>query len=372
MAATPHPDQYRMSFGEHLEELRGRMIRALVGVFVACIATFYFGKDIIAWLTEPLSRALLAVGLPPHTISSTPMSPFFLYMKVSLIAAVIVSGPWILYQTWKFVSAGLYAHERKVAYILAPFSTGMTVLAVLFMYYVMLPVTLAFLMFFAVSFGPAGGQTKDPLDFLSKFVSGQPAAPAPTSEGNPSPETTPEPAIAPPATSSVPQLEADPINPNPGQMWVNTSENALKVRVGDKVLVAYLAVSSLVSPLIDLAQYIDFVLFMTLGIALAFQMPVAMLVVGWTGILTAAMLAGYRKHMFFVCFCLGAIITPSSDPLSMTLMAMPLYLLFELGLLLMRMTQREMEDEEEDDDDEDDEDDDEDEEDDEEKVATAT
>lgn len=392
MAAKTDPDEYRMSFGDHLEELRSRLVKAMLGVLLTAILTFSFGKDVIAWLTEPLMRAQIAAGLSPQTITPTVTAGFFIYIKISLIGALIVAAPWVLYQMWKFVEAGLYHHERKVVYILAPFSTVMMMLGVAFMYYVMLPVTLAFLLFFAVGFGPAGGQSKDPLQFLSDTVSqfagkkedkpkeklvddaakdgGEKEGTAKdgaTKDGIETPVTPIEKPVEKtdeasdlenlPLAGRVPELDADPVNPQPGQVWVNRKQNQLKIQVDGKTLVAYLAVSSMVSPLIDLAQYIDFVLFMTLGIVVAFQMPVAMMVVGWTGILTAQMIKPYRKHMFFVCFCMGAVITPSSDPLSMTVMATPLYILFELGLLLMKLTQRPRS--EEDDDDWDDDDDDE-------------
>jgi len=394
MAAKPaHPDEFRMSFGDHLEELRHRLIKAMLGVMLTAVIAFAYGKDVISWLTEPLMRAQIAAGLPPQTITPTVTAGFFIYIKISLIGALIVASPWVLFQMWKFVEAGLYSHERKVVYILAPFSTVMMLLGVAFMYYVMLPITLAFLLFFAVGFGPAGGQSKDPLEFLTNAVSelagkksedetkdalikdgttqDGAAKDATLKDGaakdGKAPDTpnieTPAKPVAPdldamPLASRIPELDADPAMPLPGQVWVNRKENALKIQVDGKTLVAYLAVSSLVSPLIDLAQYIDFVLFMTLGIVIAFQMPVAMMVIGWTGIITAQAIKPYRKHMFFVCFCLGAIITPSSDPLSMTVMATPLYVLFELGLLLMHLTQRkrseedEWEDDDEDDDDE--------------------
>lgn len=365
MAAAPvDPDDFRMSFGDHLEELRTRMVRGLAGVVLAAVLTYTYGGHVISWLTEPLNREQIAAGLPPMTVTNTVTAGFFTYIKVTIISALIISSPWILYQAWKFVSAGLYSHERKIVYTLAPFSAIMTVAAVTFMYYIMLPVALKFLLFFAVSFGPAGGQSTNPFEFLSSA-----AVPGATA--------TEDPAIKPetPATNlpelvgRIPQLETDPAQPAAGQLWVNTKQNALKIRVGDRILVAYLAVSSVVSPLIDLAQYIDFVMFMTLGIAIAFQAPVAMYVIGRAGVARSEVLARYRKHVFFVCFCLGAVLTPSSDPLSMTVLASALYFLFELGLVLMRLTQRDVQ--EEDDDEWDDDDDDEDEEEDEEDEQTV-
>ena len=67
--------------------------------------------------------------MPPNTIVTSVTAGFTVYIKVALISAAVIGAPWIVYQIWKFIEAGLYAHERKVVYILAPFSTIMTGLA---------------------------------------------------------------------------------------------------------------------------------------------------------------------------------------------------------------------------------------------------
>lgn len=120
-----------MSFGEHLEDLRRRLIHALAGIVAAALVTFYFGFHIMAWLARPFLEALAALGLPPQVYVRDPTLGFRLYLKVSLISAVIVASPWVVYQLWRFIASGLYAHEKRVAYMLAPFSAVMTVLAIL-------------------------------------------------------------------------------------------------------------------------------------------------------------------------------------------------------------------------------------------------
>ena len=84
-----------------------------------------------------------------------------------------------------------------------------------------------------------------------------------------------------------------------------------------------------------LEEFIDFLLFFAAAIALAFQMPVAVLLLGWVGIIDTKMLRGYRKHAFFVCTIIAAVITPTVDMFSMLFLLVPLYLLYELGIILL-------------------------------------
>lgn len=355
------PDEFRMSFGDHLDELRGRLVKAIGGIVLAACFTLMYGQDLIELLVEPLNRAQIAEGLPPITVTRSPMAPFMIYIKVSLISAIIIAAPWVVYQLWKFISAGLYAHEKKVIHILAPFSGTMTVLAVAFMYYVMLPVSLAFFMLFAVSYGPSGGDSSNPVAFLTrsiKAIMGGDEGKRLERVGPISPElgtifdndsskaagvtwkleTGPQ-RILDGSILNVPSLAEDPEEPVEGQIWVNTKKNSLKIVVGERVMVAQLSVSSLVSPLIELGEYISFVVFMTLGIVIAFQVPVIMTIGGAMGVMNSAFFINFRKHVILICVVMGAVLTPS-DPISMLVLAVPLYLLFEFGLLIIRTQEK--------------------------------
>lgn len=346
MAAIPaHPDEYRMSFAEHLDELRTRMIRALLGVGLAMILTLWKGQIILTWLVEPLNRAQRSAGVAAELIDTKPMGTFSVYMKVSLAAAFILAAPWVLYQIWLFIAAGLYQNERRVFYVLAPFSTLMMVLGVAFLYYIMLPISLAFLLYFSTSFGPAGGEGPGLFQFLSDVAADsagpqqkQGAADAPAEPGAPGAAAT-DPATAPPLIFRVPMLEQDPETRISGQTWINTKQNAMKVQFGSRVMVANLKVESVISPMIELNEYISFVVMLALGMIVAFQTPVLMMVLGWVGIVDAATLSSYRKYIVFACFVVAAVLTPA-DPVSMFVLAIPLWGLFEVGLVLMRMMGR--------------------------------
>lgn len=340
MTDTNHPDNYRMSFGDHLEELRKRLLMGIIGVAIAAVLTLAYGKDLIQWLVVPLNNAQIKAGIPPVTVVPKPTDGFTIYLKVSLIGAAVLAAPWLAYQAWLFISAGLYAHERKVVYVLAPFSAIMTFLAVMFMYYILLPVSLAFLLMFTVNYGEPGGEDGSIFQGLidsSGSWAGDDNTGKVTPDENPKINTNPDQEVDLSSTlGAVPQYEVDPEKPFRGQIWVNTKQNALKVRVDERIMVVQLSVSALVSPLINLSEYISFAMFLMLGIVVAFQLPVIMVIGGKAGIINPDFFAKQRKYVVFICFVAGAVLTPA-DPISMIVLAVPLWALFEIGLLGVRM-----------------------------------
>src|SRR5687767_8987175 len=108
------PEQYRMSIGEHLEELRHRMIMALVGFVIVLFACLYYGNQVVAYFTRPLLMTLESRGLPGTTFDRQLGGSFMTYLNISMVSAAAISAPWAVYQIWMFVAAGLYPHERRV------------------------------------------------------------------------------------------------------------------------------------------------------------------------------------------------------------------------------------------------------------------
>ncbi|MBL4701270.1 MAG: twin-arginine translocase subunit TatC [Phycisphaeraceae bacterium] len=327
--------EYVMSFGDHLEDLRRRMIHALIGVVVICVITFCYGDLIVAWIQHPLHHAQRQAGLPAKTFGFGVTTGFAVYMQVSLISGLILSGPWLLYQIWRFVEAGLYKSEKKLVLILAPFSAIMTGLGVCFAYYIMLPVCLAFLITFTISYPSAGGEGPSIMDRVTHIVEAF-AKPA----GSSTQELIETP-IKPQAPSSsiglqIPLFTQDPVQPANGEIWFNSNTSELKLQIGTQVKSIPLATDSLMSPLIEIRQYINFVTYLTLGVVVAFQLPLIMLIIGWSGFLPPQVISQYRKHCIFICFFLGAVLTPA-DPVSMVILAIPLWILFEFGLKLMKL-----------------------------------
>ena len=336
MARLPNdPDEYRMSFGDHLEELRRRLIHATVGVLLASMLTFYYGLDIVAWLKAPLMHALRNEGLPARTTADL-FEPMMTYMKVSIIAAIVIAAPWVAYQLWQFVAAGLYPGERKVITGLAPFSALMTALAVLFTYYVLLPLTLTFLIHFGTLFPESGLGQKT---FIDRFANWAAAWGGTGSIGGEAPSTKlpdPRPTTNPSATF-IEVRTSDPMTPAEGQWWINKNDQAVRVQLEGKTRSIELSIPTQNLSMMGLANYIDTVLLMLLSVVIAFHLPVAMWIAGLLG-LDPTWLSKFRRHCFFGCMVAAAVLTPSTDPFNMSLLAVPLYLLYEIGLIVMRLS----------------------------------
>src|SRR5438445_6684849 len=88
------PDSSRMTIGEHLEELRWRMILGLVGFFVAIILCLAFTERVVEIFCAPLVKAMSRAGLNPQMVYHSPQSPFMIYVQMSLISAAVIAGPW--------------------------------------------------------------------------------------------------------------------------------------------------------------------------------------------------------------------------------------------------------------------------------------
>lgn len=296
-----------MSFGDHLDELRRRLFLALAVPIPLAVVVFCFASW-IRWIIErPLHTALRANGLPEELQTRTVTELMGVDIKLSLVLGAVLASPWIVWQSWKFVEPGLYEHERRFARLLVPGSFVLCVAGVLTLYFALLPVSLQVL----VSYGLEARSTSIPT-----LVDAMP------------PDA--------PAMPVIPFLDAMPKAVPPGAVWGLKGDSQLYLMTPDAQLVrvpfsrdaAYLQ-QYLVG------EYIDLVLLMTLGIAVAFQMPLVILLLGWVGIVNGDVLRRNRLHALFVLTIVAAIVTPTSDVATMLLMTIPLYLLYELGLLLL-------------------------------------
>lgn len=131
-----------MSFFEHLEELRKRIIVCVVAILVAFIVCYIFSGPILSFLLEPLKKHIFKGGDIVY-ISLT--EPFLIYMKAAFFGAIFLASPIIFHQIWQFISPGLHKHERRWAW---PFLIGGPLLFVAgaaFAYYLLLPMTARFL-----------------------------------------------------------------------------------------------------------------------------------------------------------------------------------------------------------------------------------
>lgn len=228
-----------MSLGDHLEELRRRLIYALAGLGIGTIICMIFGTRLVRFLLEPYQRL---VPDDPLNFLGIP-DAFVIYMKVSLIAGLIISSPWVFYHLWMFVSAGLYKHERRFVKIAVPFSAGLFIIGALFFFFVVAPLSLGFFLKFGTILGGEQAWTFD--------------------------------------------------------------------------------------------KYISFITMLMLVFGLGFQTPLAIFVLQRIGIVSISKLRQIRKYIFLVMFIIAAIATPP-DIISQVTLALPLYLLYELGILLCR------------------------------------
>ncbi len=140
----------KMSFLDHLDELRRRLIVSVSAIGVGFVACFSFSEKIFDFLSVPLIQHLAGGKL----VFTNPTDPFTIYMKVALLAGVFLSSPVVLTQVWLFISPGLYAREKKLA---LPFIFSTTLLFLLggaFAYKIALPMSFRFLINLGSSFTP--------------------------------------------------------------------------------------------------------------------------------------------------------------------------------------------------------------------------
>lgn len=298
-----------MPFGDHLEELRTRVILAMLGIVPIFIVALIFGREILALMIIPVQEALIKSGLPSVLLATGVGETFGTYIRIAVVATILVGSPWIVYNLWKFIAPGLYSSERRFAYLLAPMSFLLTVTGTVFLYVVMLPVILMFFIGFGSSI----------------------AAPVP--ETGPVPEGIVFPVA--------PVFEYDIEDPKQGQIWINRKLMQLRIcaEVGTQttdpvILGVPLSKEAGITQQYRISEYIKLFLSLALGFALGFQTPLVVLLLGWSGLVTREYLAKNRKYALLILSAASAFLTPA-DPLSMILLAVPLYLLYELGMLLM-------------------------------------
>lgn len=236
-------DEAKMSFLDHLGELRQRIIWSLIPAGVGVAVSLYFTDRIMRFLGRPLK------GIKADIVFTTPTEAFWTYMKVAMIAGVFVAMPFILWQVWAFVAPGLHKHERKYAAPFVIISSLLFLLGGAFALLVVVPYASTFL----VGFG----------------------------------------------------------------------QNQLGLK-----------------PMISISSYIDFVTKFTLAFGLVFELPVIITLLSMMGVVTPQFLARNRKYAILINFIIAAILTPTPDVFNQTLMAGPLCILYELGIISARIVGR--------------------------------
>jgi sec-independent protein translocase protein TatC len=252
---TANPEESKMSFWSHLDELRKRIVYICIAIGAGFIACFNYSEDILGVLLLPLNSSAdfqtafpFIAFTPNKTVQdlhfTTLTEPFMAHLKIGFIAGMMLVLPVILYNIWKFIAPGLLRHERKYASQFVIFATIFFGIGVLFCFFFLLPFAIPFLV-----------------------------------------------------TYKTEHLKAI-------------------IKIGD---------------------YISFTLMFMLGAGAVFELPLIMIVLGRMGIINVDSLTKFRKYAFLGSFVIGGIVTPTPDAFNMTLMSIPIYLLYELGILGVRI-----------------------------------
>ncbi len=230
----------RMSFFDHLAELRTRLLWVVAFIGMGFVVGLYFSVPAYEFLAEPMRQALREAGLADRLISTTPLGPLRLYITTGLYLGIVMASPMVFYQLWLFIAPGLYRDERRAALSFIFSGVFLFLAGTAFGYAVLLPFTLKFL--------------------TSMFVQGG--------------------------------------------------------------FGAYISIN----------EYFDLVLVILLGLGLIFQLPVLIFILSVFGIVTPRFLWDNSQYAALVIAALAAIITPTTDVVTMTVFMAPMLALYVVGI----------------------------------------
>ena len=228
----------RMSFLEHLDELRKRLLISVAALHGGFLAAFSVISYIFEFIMRPLQEILPEGG---RLVYTEPTEAFFLYIKIAALAGLVLAIPIILYQMWRFVAPGLYAREKKFAIPFVFFATVFFVGGALFSHYMLFPWAWTFL----------AGFTTDYMEFFPRI---QPA----------------------------------------------------------------------------FSLYVK----LLLACGVVFQMPTVVFFLARVGAVTPGFLVRNTKYAILLIFVFAAVLTPTGDPVVLTLMAMPMVALYGLSIAI--------------------------------------
>jgi sec-independent protein translocase protein TatC len=230
-------DAGKMSFFDHLTELRTRIMWSLGAAGVGLLISLYFTDRVMRYLIDHVLRI--------KPVFTTPTEAFWTYMKVAMLLGLFMAMPVVLWHVWGFVAPGLHKHERKYAVPFIIVGSLLFLLGGAFALLVVVPFASSFL----VSFGQERG----------------------------------------------------------------------------------------LQPMISVASYMDFVIKFTLAFGVVFELPVVITLLSMIGVVTPQFLSKNRKYAILVNFVIAAMLTPTPDIVNQLLMAGPLCLLYEVGIIAARI-----------------------------------
>jgi sec-independent protein translocase protein TatC len=238
-----------MSFLEHLEEFRWRIIRSAVGVIIGGIIVGIF----INWIMDNILLLPAMKTTPPLKLQNIkPFGQFSLYMEVIIVGGMILSIPNIIYQFWKFIEPALKPSESRYIKSIVIFSSFCFLAGITFAYYVLLPTA---------------------LEFFANFG------------------------------------------------------------------------SSVISNNIAIDEYFSFIISTMLAAGVVFELPMISFFLSKIGILKPEFMRKYRKHAIILILLIAGILTPSPDVTSQLLLAVPLFILYEISIIICKLSQKKKPDE---------------------------
>ena len=245
-------DTSTMTFWDHLDELRGVIVRVLVVTVIGASVAFCLKDELFAIVLAPRSSDFITyqlLGVEPfcvHLMNIGLTEQFMVHLKTAFYAGVLVASPYIIYQLFRFVSPALYDNERKYATLLCFSGYLMFMLGTALNYLLIFPLTVRFLGTYQVS-------------------------------------------------------------PD-------------------------------VANMLTLQSYMDTLIMMSLVMGIVFELPVVSWLLGKMGLINAGMMQTWRKHAVVAILVVSAIITPTTDAFTLFVVALPIWLLYEFSILIVRLT----------------------------------
>jgi len=243
----------QMTFWDHLDVLRGSLIRMLVATLLMAVVAFCL-KDalfrVVLWPCQsdfPTYELLNASPFHLRLINTELTEQFMIHMKVALVAGLLTASPYVVYVLFRFVSPALYAHERRVGLRLVASSYGMFVVGVVLSYFLLFPLSVRFLATYSVS-------------------------------------------------------------PD-------------------------------VSVMLSLTSYVDTLLLFSLLFGIVFEIPVVSWLLARFGMLRSEWMSRYRRHAIVAILVVAAVITPTADITTLLVVSLPIWLLYEASIGIVRATQ---------------------------------
>jgi sec-independent protein translocase protein TatC len=316
-----------MSFGDHLTELRKRLILALLGSAIGISLCLYYDVNIIEFLYQPYLIALKWAGYPPHLQYFKALGSIIVYFTTALKAGLVVSSPWIIYQFWRFVASGLYPRERKLVYKYIGPSAVLFLLGVAFFFFLILPFLLKFIMEFnqQVQVPPLRPTWWETFLYPGKLMP-HPSAIA---------------AAAKPLI--IPVLRHDPTHFKAGvaTLWFNATDGQLRLHVGHQLLeIAGQPAKALFAPIPMLHDYLSFVTIMSLIFGIAFELPMVMLILSKIGVVSAAQFRSMWRYAVLGLAIVAVVLAPSPDIFTFASIYIPLLSLYGAGLVMATVAGR--------------------------------